>query len=66
MSKCFFSPKAGGALASFISGMLIHHTGRWDVVFYFIAVVLVIWLILFVSTYERKNMIFYDQPCLFQ
>lgn len=44
-----FNLKAGGALASLLSGMLIHYTGRWDVVFYFLAAILVVWWILFVS-----------------
>lgn len=44
-----FTLKAGGAFASFISGLLIHHFGRWDIVFYFFTAVLVLLWILFVS-----------------
>lgn len=40
--------KAGGALASYIFGLLLHHIGRWDIVFYFVAATLVLWWILFV------------------
>lgn len=44
-----FNEKAGGALASLLSGILIHYTGRWDVVFYFLTCLLAVWWALFAT-----------------
>lgn len=39
---------AGSAIAIYISGILIYSTNRWDVVYYFFAVITVVWWILIV------------------
>lgn len=50
---------AGGALANVVSGFLLHHLRRWDVVFFLLAAILLVLWILFVSDdfsfYESNN-----------
>lgn len=60
--KFRFSMKqqAGGALASLLTGLLVHVFERWDVVFYFLTCILAIWGVLFVCKMKIQQ-IFYDQ-----
>lgn len=41
--------QAGSFLSSYLAGIAMYHTGRWDIVFYGSSVVTAIWCILFVK-----------------
>ncbi|XP_055326920.1 sialin-like [Sitodiplosis mosellana] len=42
LSIGYIGISAGGAFSTFISGLLMHHLERWDVVFYFFSAILVL------------------------
>ncbi|XP_031629153.1 putative inorganic phosphate cotransporter isoform X2 [Contarinia nasturtii] len=47
---------AGSFISSYLAGIVIYQTGRWDIVFYFLAIVTVVWCLLFAFLcYEPQN-----------
>lgn len=43
-----FFLKFGGVVSTYFAGLLIHYTHRWDLTFYYLSVITVIWCIVFV------------------
>lgn len=50
--RCVF--QIGGLVSSYLAGMAIHQSGRWDIVFTGLGIMLAIWCIFFVNILFKK------------